>query len=114
MKIGPVLEGSVHAETAPAEFRMRVVTLVRAGKTTTSAAAEPGITRARPVAERQAPSDLSVHPPDYLRFVEERLNNRPRKTLNWLNPNDVHQAESRPLWHDKQCARRRWSPATLT
>lgn len=31
-------------------------------------------------------TDLSGYHPDYLQFVAHRLNNRPRKTLNWQNP----------------------------
>ena len=35
-------------------------------------------------------SDLSIHSPEYLNLVEERLNNRPRKVLGWRTPNEVH------------------------
>ncbi|MCP2320981.1 hypothetical protein APR12_006371, partial [Nocardia amikacinitolerans] len=31
-------------------------------------------------------TDLSVFPADYLDFIATRLNNRPRKTLNWKKP----------------------------
>ena len=31
-------------------------------------------------------TDLSGYHPDYLQFVADRLNNRPRKTLNWQTP----------------------------
>jgi len=34
-------------------------------------------------------SDLSEHGPDYLRDVEERLNNRPRRTHGWSTPGVV-------------------------
>lgn len=34
-------------------------------------------------------TNLSIHCPADLRAVEERLNNRPRKTLGWLNPAQV-------------------------
>jgi IS30 family transposase len=37
-------------------------------------------------------SDLSTHNLEYLHVVEERLNNRPRKTLGWRTPNEVHMA----------------------
>jgi transposase, IS30 family len=38
-------------------------------------------------------SDLSVHGPEELRRVQDRLNNRPRKTLGWRTPADVfHEA----------------------
>lgn len=36
-------------------------------------------------------SDLSIHGSEYLKQVEERLNNRPRKTLGWRTPNQVHE-----------------------
>lgn len=34
-------------------------------------------------------TDLSQHTAADLRAVEQRLNNRPRKTLNWRTPADV-------------------------
>jgi IS30 family transposase len=34
-------------------------------------------------------TDLSIFPADYLDFVATRLNNRPRKTLNWKKPAEV-------------------------
>jgi len=34
-------------------------------------------------------SDLSVHTTDELRAIEKRLNNRPRKVLNWRTPAEV-------------------------
>ena len=34
-------------------------------------------------------SDLSVHGPQELRRVQDRLNNRPRKTLGWQTPADI-------------------------
>jgi IS30 family transposase len=34
-------------------------------------------------------SDLSAHGPEQLRQVQERLNNRPRKTFGWRTPADV-------------------------
>jgi IS30 family transposase len=34
-------------------------------------------------------SDLTIHEPDILRMVEERLNNRPRKTLGWVTPTEI-------------------------
>jgi IS30 family transposase len=37
-------------------------------------------------------SDLSTHNLEYLHVVEERLNNRTRKTLGWRTPNEVHAA----------------------
>ena len=37
-------------------------------------------------------TDLSVHRPEVLEAVEQRLNNRPRKTLGWLTPAQVFAA----------------------
>jgi IS30 family transposase len=37
-------------------------------------------------------TDLSVHRPEDLEAVEQRLNNRPRKTLRWLTPAQVFAA----------------------
>jgi IS30 family transposase len=34
-------------------------------------------------------SDLSAHPVEELQRVQDRLNNRPRKTLGWRTPADV-------------------------
>jgi IS30 family transposase len=34
-------------------------------------------------------TDLSIHTPEALRAVEERLNNRPRKTLGWRTPAQI-------------------------
>jgi IS30 family transposase len=34
-------------------------------------------------------TDLSIHTPEDLRAVEERLNNRPRKTLGWRTPAQI-------------------------
>jgi IS30 family transposase len=34
-------------------------------------------------------SDLSIHSTDDLRAIEERLNNRPRKTLGWRTPAEL-------------------------
>ncbi|MFE5699605.1 transposase [Rhodococcus koreensis] len=34
-------------------------------------------------------TDLSVHGPEVLREVEERLNNRPRKNLDWRTPAQI-------------------------
>jgi transposase, IS30 family len=37
-------------------------------------------------------SDLSVHTAEDLRAIEDRLNNRPRKTLRWRTPSEVFAA----------------------
>jgi IS30 family transposase len=34
-------------------------------------------------------TDLSIHGPEELRRVQDRLNNRPRKTLGWRTPAEV-------------------------
>ncbi|MET9023703.1 IS30 family transposase [Actinopolymorpha sp. NPDC004070] len=34
-------------------------------------------------------TDLSIHPPEYLREVEHRMNHRPRKVLGWLTPAEI-------------------------
>jgi IS30 family transposase len=41
-------------------------------------------------------SDLSVHNAEDLRRVQDRLNNRPRKTLDWKTPADVFDQALRP------------------
>lgn len=40
--------------------------------------------------------DLSVHGPDELRRVEQLLNTRPRKVLNWRTPAEVFESELAP------------------
>ena len=34
-------------------------------------------------------TDLSVYPPDYLEFVTNEMNDRPRKRLGWRTPNEA-------------------------
>src|SRR5258708_28676134 len=34
-------------------------------------------------------TDLSVHSADHLEFVSDAMNQRPRKTLDWLEPSEV-------------------------
>ncbi|MFF3062828.1 IS30 family transposase [Streptomyces sp. NPDC057909] len=41
-------------------------------------------------------TDLSLHTPDDLRRIEERLNNRPRKTLGWQTPAQAFTAALTP------------------
>jgi IS30 family transposase len=41
-------------------------------------------------------TDLSVHGPAELRRVQDRLNNRPRKTLGWRTPAEIFTAAVRP------------------
>ncbi len=41
-------------------------------------------------------SDLSVHSVEELRRVQDRLNNRPRKTLGWRTPAEVFDEAMRP------------------
>lgn len=31
--------------------------------------------------------------PEYIQMIEDKLNNRPRKSLNWKTPNEVFYAE---------------------
>lgn len=40
-------------------------------------------------------TDLSIHTIEDLRAVEQRLNDRPRKTLGWRTPTDVFTARLR-------------------
>ena len=37
-------------------------------------------------------TDLTIHDADDLRAVEQRLNNRPRRTLDWKAPIDIFTA----------------------
>jgi IS30 family transposase len=37
-------------------------------------------------------TDLSIHTPADLRAIEERLNHRPRKVLNWRTPAEIFTA----------------------
>lgn len=41
-------------------------------------------------------TDLSVHTPADLRAVQERLNQRPRKILDWRTPADILHAAMAP------------------